>query len=327
MRKLTKFYELLLAGIVTAVVYGLLARYLFGKTNQIASLTFFFVVPALLGYLPLLFVSKELLQKRWVVFVSPAVTILVFCIVMFLLGIENVLCLLILLAPFLLLSVIGAWVGSVVYRRIRLNRERKQQDLLVLAIIPFLVAPLEALIKSPTQTWGMESWVVIDALPQTVWKNIVAVPTIKQHEYKAGFFNRLGVPRPLRASVDLWAKGGHRTGEFDGGLTIREVITEYNENKKISFAITIDTATVGNDVFQQHVLKGAYFSFVDAAYSLQPLSGGRTKLVLSSGYRLTSKFNFYGRWWGDKILSDFQSRLLEVIKNRCEGESQRTVLY
>ena len=89
-------------------------------------------------------------------------------------------------------------------------------------------------------------------------------------------------------------------------------------NKKISFDIKIDPTTVRQKVFDQHVLNGNYFTFVDATYTLTELKNEQVKLTLSSSYQLTSTINFYGKFWGDIILTDFQDRLLNVIETRCE---------
>lgn len=141
-------------------------------------------------------------------------------------------------------------------------------------------------------------------------------------EYNSGFFNSIGIPRPIRATVDHKALGGRRIGNFEGGLMFIETITEYDENKKVSFNIKIDPSTVRQKVFDQHVLNGNYFNFVKATYELTELKNGQVKLSLSSSYQLTSTINFYGKFWGDIILTDFQDRLLNVIESRCQTKSK-----
>ncbi|UPT67222.1 MAG: hypothetical protein M0D57_00535 [Sphingobacteriales bacterium JAD_PAG50586_3] len=98
------------------------------------------------------------------------------------------------------------------------------------------------------------------------------------------------------------------------------MVTEYDTNKKISFAIKVNPSTVRSEIFDQHVLNGNYFNFVNASYELEPINDKQVKLTLTSGYRLTSKINFYSHIWGDLILEDFQDRLLAVIKMRCDGK-------
>ena len=75
---------------------------------------------------------------------------------------------------------------------------------------------------------------------------------------------------------------------------------------------------MGQKVFDQHILNGNYFNFVNATYQLENIGNGDVKLKLTSSYQLTSTINFYGAFWGDIILSDFQDRLLAVIETRCE---------
>jgi len=185
-------------------------------------------------------------------------------------------------------------------------------------LLPFLFAPIEEYIKTPSDTFVVKSEVIINATPQLIWDNIVEVEKIKEDEYNSGFFNSLGIPRPISATVDKKELGGERIGNFEGGLKFIETITEYEKNKKVSFDIKINPTTVREKVFDQHVLNGNYFTFVDATYELTKLKNRQVKLALSSSYQLTSNINFYGNFWGDIILADFQDRLLHVIEKRCE---------
>jgi hypothetical protein len=233
---------------------------------------------------------------------------------MFLIGIEEFICLLILAGPFFILGTIGAFI----YRLVQINKQKNKGKLLTLVLIPFLFAPIEEYIKSPSAIFKIESEVIISATPETIWNNIVEVKTIQENEYNSGFFNDIGIPRPISATVDRKEIGGQRIGNFEGGLKFVETITQYEPNKIVSFDITVDPNSVRPNVFDQHVLNGNYFTFVDATYELTPLSNGQVKLKLSSNYQLTSTINFYGKFWGDIILKDFQDRLLDVIEKRCE---------
>jgi hypothetical protein len=240
-----------------------------------------------------------------------------FFLMLFLFGMEDFLCLLILAAPFFLLATLGA----LTYRIIQINSGRKNNGkLLSIMLLPFLFGPFEEYVKSPSEAYYVTSEVIISAMPETIWGNIVEVKSIQPDEYHAGFFNFAGIPKPLSATVDKKAMGGKRIGNFEGGLRFIETITEYQPNQIVAFDIKIDPATVRHKVFDQHVLNGNYFTFIDATYKLNPLNNGQVKLTLSSRYQLTSKINFYGKFWGDVILSDFQGRLLNVIKKRSEDK-------
>lgn len=316
MTRLLQKYGLLIIGIVIGIAYGLVTRLVFGERATLASITYLFIFPTILGIFPLIFADNDQLKSYKNIIFIPWLTVATYFLTMFLVGIEEFICLLILAGPFFILGTIGAFI----YRLVQINKQKNKGKILTLIFIPFLFAPIEEYIKSPSATFKIESDVIISAKPGTIWNNIVEVKTIQENEYNSGFFNDIGIPRPIRATVDRKEIGGQRIGSFEGGLKFVETITQYEPKKIVSFDITVDPKSIRPNVFDQHVLNGNYFTFVNATYELTPLSNGQVNLKLSSNYQLTSTINFYGKFWGDIILKDFQDRLLYVIEKRCETE-------
>lgn len=306
--------KLLIVGIGFGVIYALVTRLVFGELVTLASITYLFIVPAVLGFVPFLFADEEQLRSyRSIVFI-PWLTVGSFFIVLMVVGGEDVACLVLLAAPFLALASIGAFL----YRLFVIRRKKRASRLYTIALLPFLLAPVEELITRPSEVYIVASEVTISATTNTVWENIVEVKHIRSDEYEGGFFNDIGIPRPISASVDSGAVGGQRIGNFEGGLRFVETIKRFDPQRAVSFDITVDPRSVRPRAFDQHVLNGNYFTFVDATYELTPLANGQVKLQLFSKYQLTSTVNLYGKMWGDIILMDFQDRLLHVIKKRCE---------
>lgn len=315
MTALRQKYGLLTIGVTLGILYGLITRLVLGQSATLASLTYLFVIPTILGIIPLMFADNEKLKSYRNLIFIPWLTIASFFLTMFLLGMEDFICLLVLVGPFFILGTVGALIFSI----IQINKDKNKGKLFTLVLLPFLFAAVEDYIKSPSAVYNSKTEVIINATAEQIWDNIVAVRPIEAREYQAGFFNSIGIPRPISATVDRKELGGHRTGNFEGGLKFIETITKYEQNKKVSFDIKIDPGSVRQKVFDQHVLNGNYFTFVDATYELSDLKNGQVKLTLLSSYQLTSTVNFYGKFWGDLILTDFQSRLLKVIKMRCEA--------
>ena len=314
MTQLRQKYGLLIIGIVIGIGYGLLTRFVFGESATLASITYLFIIPTILGVVPLMFADNDQLKSYKNIIFIPWLTVSTFFLTMFLVGLEEFICLLILAGPFFILGTIGAFI----FQLIQINKQKSKGKFLTLLLIPFLLAPLEELIKSPSLIFKIDSEVIISATPEEIWNNIIEVKPIRKDEYYSGFFNRIGIPRPISATVDKKQLGGQRMGNFEGGLTFIEKITRYEPRKMVSFTIKVDPKSVRENVFDQHVLNGNYFTFVNASYELTDMSDGRVKLRLSSKYQLTSKINFYGKFWGDIILMDFQNRLLKVIETRSE---------
>lgn len=320
MERIIRFFRNLdpaILGILCGVLYGVVGRLVLGFGDQLNSMAFLFVLPLVLGMIPWLLVGKkeyEPFEKR---ILMPLMIIFTFFVTLLLLGTEDAICLIILSLPFLIMGLVGAWLIKLLYRSWK-GRNRTQVVLILL--LPFLMAPVEQMIESPSEEYSVRSEVRVRASAPIVWNHIVVVEPIQPAEYSAGFFNRVGIPRPISARVSAWQVGGKRWGRFEEGLQFVETITDYQPGRRVAFDIEVNPNTIRPRVIDQHVLKGHYFGFVNAAYTLEPQPDGTMLLALTSRYRLTSKVNFYGRFWGDLVLKDFQDRLLEVIQHRCEAK-------
>jgi hypothetical protein len=317
LKRLTEKNKLVYLGLLIGVAYGLITRFVFGKEATLVSLCYLFVVPAILGVIPLVFADDKQIKSYKIIIFVPWLTVASAFLMMYLLGWEESLCFLVLGGPFFMLATIGA----LIYRLIRIHKDKKRNTLLTVILIPFLFSPIEEAFKSPSQIYTVTSEVTINSNPDFVWNNIIRVPEIKDNEYQSDYFNRLGVPRPIEAELSDEKLGALRIGHFEGGLTFIEHITEWQPNKKVSFDITVDPKTIRNKVFDKHVLEGDYFNFVNATYELQQINDKQLKLRLVSSYRLTSKLNFYNKFWGGLFLQDFQDKLLAVIKLRCDNKT------
>jgi hypothetical protein len=114
--------------------------------------------------------------------------------------------------------------------------------------------------------------------------------------------------------------GATRVGHFEGGLKFMEKVTSWERNRHIGFDISVILSSIRQTVFDQHILKGNHFKFLQADYMLTPLSNGQTELTLRSSYQLNTKVNAYASYCGNQLVTDFQERLLQVIKTRCDNK-------
>ena len=143
MKKLKQKQQLLIIGIVLGIVYGLFTRLVFGQKATLASVTFLFIIPAILGIIPLMFADNEKLKSYRKIIFIPWLTVASFFLTMFLFGLEDILCLFILATPFFILGTIGA----LIYRIFQINKRKRKGKLFTLLLLPFLLAPIEEYIK------------------------------------------------------------------------------------------------------------------------------------------------------------------------------------
>ncbi|MEM7038426.1 MAG: hypothetical protein AAF570_15685 [Bacteroidota bacterium] len=309
-------------GIFIGSLYGLFMRVIWGMEKGIepagmeglASWSFFFVVPVLLGIIPMFFASDKQLTSPWYRVKAPIITVLLFFVYAMTLRLEDVVCGLIMGLPFLLIAALVGLGAGWMIRDIK----RKKGTLVLCMVAPFVVSPLESLIPSPESDFRVENAVLIDALAEKIWENVIRVPEIADEEFEGGFFQWAGVPRPIRAELDRDTLGGRRTGYFEGGLRFDEVVTKWEKHRQVTFSVAIPKSGIRDRVFDDHILGRDYFAFRDAGYTLVPQEDGKVLLKLHSAYRLRTKMNWYGAFWANWMLGDFQDRLLNVIRNRCE---------
>lgn len=318
---LKKLYERF-GGILTGGVYGLLMRIFFGldfrdlpvSIADLFSITFVGIVPVVIGLTPLIVSKKENLNNLIYRFFQPILSILTFLAFCFITKLEDIICLMIIALPFLLI----AGFSGVLFGRLVLNYRKKNGILYSVFLLPIFTGFLETYVPTPTENVETTSSIIINANRTNIWSNIVRVVEIQETEYKKGFFNYAGIPRPLFAELDKDTLGGKRIGHFEGGLKFEENIIYYEKNRSISFDVRIIPSKIKQTIFERHILNGQHFKFLTATYCLDPLSDKQTAVSLTTKYQLDTKINFYGEFWARLLLIDFQDRLLKVIKTRSE---------
>jgi hypothetical protein len=306
-------------GILIGGLYGLLMRIVFGADLKgdfadLFSITFIWVVPIIVGLTPLIFSTKENLENISYRIFKPILAVLTFFILCYWTGHEDIICIIIISIPFLIV----AGISGVIFGGAILRHRKKNGILYSIFLMPLLAGIIEPNFPTPIENYETISSIIINADKSEIWENIVRVDKIEDTEYKKGLFNYAGIPRPLYAELDKDTLGGTRIGHFDGGLKFQENIISWNKNNSVTFDIKIIPSTTNRTIFERHMLNGEHFKFLNATYTLKEIANGQTELLLTTKFQLDTKINFYGEFWGQHLLTDFQDRLINVIKNRCE---------
>lgn len=306
-------------GILVGGLYGLLMRIVFGLDFEgdfadLFSITFVWILPIIIGLTPLIFSTKEDLAEIPIRIYRPILSVLTFFILCYWTGHEDIICLLIISIPFLFVTAIS----GVIFGWLILAYRQRNGILYSLFFIPLITGFIEPTIPTPSNQYVTTTATIINESKAEIWKNIVRVEKIHNEEYKKGFLNYAGIPRPIFAELNKDTLGGMRIGHFEGGLKFEENIIEWNRNNLVTFDIKIIPSESNRTIFERHMLDGQHFKFLQATYSLKEISNHQTELLLTTTYQLKTKVNFYGEFWGNQLLTDFQERLLYVIKSRCE---------
>ena len=305
-------------GILLGVIYGLIIRIIadqeiFEDYYNIYSISFVWLAPIVIGLFPILFSSNEIYKSKTKLFFYPIITIILFLIVALITRIEDLVCLLIIGLPFLFVAgVIGLLLGVLVKGRI------KDKKIYSIILIPLLLNPIENLISNKEEVYSLSSEIIINKSKAQIFPNLLSVPTILDKEYQNGFYQKIGIPRPVNSEILTNQGEMYRIGHFTDGLKLYEYVSEIKENQFVNFKIDLSKSQLRETPTDQHLLKSNYFNFENINYSLEYISETETKIILNCDYKIESKMNFYANFWAKSIIGDFEKRLLQSLKTKLE---------
>ncbi len=314
-------------GVLAGLTYGLVARFAFSISAimgvwGIMTLGFIFWLPMALGALTV-FIAQRKAERTWVVSIFlPWVPALLGIGSAVLLGWEGTICVVMALPVYLLMASLGGylvWLGT----RHILPSAPNTVLVATLALLPFLSAQIEQNFELPIAHRQVETEILIEASPSSVWQNIIRVPAIEDNEQRTLSFHVLGFPKPIEATLSHEGVGGIRHASFEGGLVFVETITVWEPERELAFGIQVDPEMVPATTLDEHVVVGGpFFETLDGRYRIEPMEDGGVLLHLESTHRLSTRFNFYSRWWSDLIMRDIQNYILVILKKRCEEQER-----
>lgn len=306
-------------GFILGIIYGLVFRlisdveYLDGYYN-VYSITFIWVIPMLIGLFPIMFSSSKLYLSPLKLVLYPIITICLFLITTLVTGLEDFFCLLIIGIPFFIAAgVVGILLGA--YMKDKISNKK----IYSIFLLPLILNPAENLIPNKSEEFKVEYSIIINKNRAEIFPNLLEVQTINEKQYGNGFFQIIGIPQPINSKMYNDGENLYRIGYFTDNFKLYESIDQSIENEFVSFQIHLDKSQLRNQPTDIHLVKSDYFKIGKISYKLIEVDTNKTKVILSCDYLLNSKMNSYANFWAEKIISDFEKRLLKSIKINIES--------
>ena len=327
MYKIVKNDYKYVVGILSGVLYGIVCQttirsHALSDLYGAISFGYIFILPFILGFITILYATKEQRESWKYRIFAPIGTILLSLLFSLLVGWEGAICLIMAALIFIPLASLGGIISGITltYLHNRKNIQKLNTSWLVLVLIlPTISAYIESYFNLPIQKGIVETEIEISSTRPIIWKNIIRVPLIT--ERLDGFFYKMGFPKPLEATLSYEGVGGVRNASFERGLTFIEVVDVWEKEKKISFSISTHPESIPTTTLDEHVVVGGrYFDVLRGTYEIIPVSESKSILKLSSEVRVSTRFNFYTNIWAKFLMKDIQNTILKVIKERCEND-------
>lgn len=303
-----------LRGVGLGVAYGVLLRLLIGWADAyeilgVMSIAFVLLGPLAIGYLTVRFHPAP---GWWYRLFAPWAAVVVGTLIVAIKGEEGGACIIMGLPVMLPMSTLGGLLAH-------WPRRPAPAAVAAFALLPLVGGGFEGRVPEPVSLRTVESVIEISAPPSRVWQEIVQVPTIVPTELPDALYLRMGLPRPISATIDGYGVGAMRRATFTGALTFHEKVTDWVEPRLLSFRIAAQTDSIPPTTLDRHVtIGGEYFDVLQGTYVLEPYEGG-TRLRLTSKLRVSTHFNAYSGPWADAIMKSIQETILAVEKKRAES--------
>lgn len=303
-----------LIAVLSGAGYGVINYFVFRNLGGLMAPSFLFLVPLVVGLVAALLTPPEKPLKSYQ---NAALSILLIAIITTAWQYESLFCWII-LAP---IALVAAGLGAFIVNLIRNWSRPKARALFVFIFLPFVAFNFEFGLPERTVFQTTHSSILIQAPAAVVWQEIKSVPTISATEYKDSWTHRLGLPRPLDATLSYEGIGGVRIAGFSNGLSFFEEITDWQPKKTIAFSIKAQGSEKERLAFALGPAIGGHFvDVVSGRYTIEEISAEQSLLHLTSTQRLTSKLNAYAGFWVNAVMADLQNTILEVMKRRSEKE-------
>ncbi|MBK9401465.1 MAG: hypothetical protein IPN36_11595 [Bacteroidetes bacterium] len=308
--------------IAIPTIYALLLRFVFGESTwsgvfNMMSKTFLFLIPSIVGALTVYFSNEEKVRKFNYRFFMPWIPIFIFFFITLVFAIEGWPCLLMILPIFLLAASIGGLIGGY----FKLKEKDKKLYMSIVTLLPLFLAPIESYVGANTKPYEAYTYIDIHASADKIWDNVTRVREITEEQDKGWLIHVLNFPRPVKAELNFEGVGAYREAIFTNGLVFHETVTEYIDNKKMSFTIKALPHEIPLTTMDEHlVVGGKYFDVLNGTYELEQLNNTTYRLHLKSNFKLSTTFNFYASWWANNIMKDIQNNILQIEKLRAESE-------
>lgn len=308
-------------GIILGGIYGLIYRLLCERNDEIIfdfnifSISFIWILPIAIGLIPILISNQAIQNSKAKQVLYPVGSVLVFFIIALVSRLEDLVCILILTIPFTVVAGISGLIFS------QIIKKRKSNKLFSIVLIPFLLVPVESNFSNKSKSYTIDSKIIINATKKDIWSKIIEVPEIQDSEYEYGFYNYIGIPRPVKSELKEIEGEEYRIGHFTDNLKLFEKITRIDTLSFVEFKIELEKSILRDIPTDKHILQSDYFKFKNISYHLTEINVESVELQLNCEYSIESRMNWYANFWAKGIIKDFEEKLLKVLKKKIENGS------
>jgi len=232
-------------------------------------------------------------------------------------ALEGVLCIA-MAAPVVVALAIAGGMFAYVVQGPKSRRLDVATLIVIVGVAPGIMGA-EAVVPRDAPTYMVRSEIVVDAPPMTVWRRVVAFPDLPPPE-QLPF--RIGIAYPERAHIVGSGVGAIRYCSFSTGDFV-EPITAWEPGRRLAFRVARSAQPMrewspyaGLDTPHLH----GYLVSKHGEFDLEPLPGGKTRLIGITWYQHHLWPAGYWAFYSDGIIHAIHMQVLEHVKRLAEAD-------
>lgn len=278
--------------------------------------TFIYLSPMLVGAITV-YVAESSRRRSWAYYIwAPFVANVLYVVGTLIINLEGVICAILIIPMFAFLGSIGGFIMGAVCRATNWPRPIAYS----LAVLPLVLGFVETGMPLPERVSVVERKVIIEAAPETVWKQISNVRDIRPDEVGNAWIYRIGVPLPEAGVTQSTPSGLVRRITMGKNIHFDQVVTGWDENRYVHWTYRFEEDSFPPYALDDHVvLGGHYFDVQDTSYTLTP-KGSATELTIRMKYRVSTQFNWYAAPIAAFLFGNFEEVILDFYRRRSEAE-------
>jgi hypothetical protein len=233
-----------------------------------------------------------------------------------LLPLEGMICI-VMAAPVLIpVGILGSWIGAAMAMISPRDYHKAFPCLLLLPVGTWIEDRVQ---HSPL--YEVETAVVIDAPPETVWNYVVEFPDLPE---PTEWYFRAGIACPTGATIEGEGTSAIRYCEFTTGVFV-EPVTIWEPPHRLAFDVTSQPEPMFElspyaDLNPPHM--HGTFKTERGEFRLIPLGDGRTRLEGTTWYRIEMGPHSYWKLWCDGVIHGIHHRVLDHIRGLAERDAE-----
>lgn len=304
---------------VGGAIHGVFLRFMFdvlpSSVEGPMSVAFLIGTPFIVGALTIYGYRGQRLRISQMIF-FPWITTLLMLLGTAIALLEGSICIAIMTPLFLALSSFGGLFMGGCLHLIKSNTK----PLLSIAVLPYFIFFSEANMPLQNRQLTITESVVINAMPEKVWNEIMTAKEIQADELPLSISHLIGVPKPIEG-INRASDGVEiRYSLWERGVNFKAIVEESVEYKYIKWKYVFDTDSFPKGSMDDHVaIGGRYFDLQDTSFTLSSVEEDKTTLTIHAHYRINSAVNFYAIPISKFLGVDFVRTILGLYKNRSEA--------